>query len=410
MRQHSAMFDLSTFDLRALPPAFFNDPYPFYHALREQSPIRKMPDGSLLLTRYGDCVEVYRNTSTFSSDKKKEFAPKFGDSPLFEHHTTSLVFSDPPLHTRVRKLIMGALSTRALAVMEDQVTSLVRRLLDDMERACKSGKPIDFVADFAAAIPIDVIGNLLGVPHHERGPLRGWSLAILGALEPQLTAQQRAAGNKAVTDFLAYLELLVADRRANPGERESDLLTRLIDGEIDGEKLSHKELLHNCIFILNAGHETTTNIIANAIVLFDRFPGQRKRILQDPTLIEIAVEECLRFESPNQLGNRIATRDCSLGGTAIKAGQFITLCIGAANRDPNAFDDPDTFDITRKPNRHLAFASGPHQCAGMHVARLEASIALSELLKRFGRYQLTASSKRSQRARFRGFQAVPGTL
>lgn len=404
------MIDLSGFDLRALPAAFFDDPYPYYEALRAQSPVRAMPDGSLLLTRYDDCVAVYRDTATFSSDKTKEFAPKFGASPLYEHHTTSLVFSDPPLHTRVRKLIMGALSTRALAVMEAQVTALVGRLLDDMERACTSGHPIDFVADFAAAIPIDVIGNLLGVPGHERGPLRGWSLAILGALEPQLSQQQLDTGNSAVTDFLAYLETLVADRRAHPGDAQSDLLTRLIEGEIDGEKLSHKELLHNCIFILNAGHETTTNIIANAIVLLHQHPGERARLQHTPALIETAVEECLRFESPNQLGNRVATRDCTLGGMAIKAGQFVTLCIGAANRDPSAFDRASQLNIARKPNRHLAFASGPHQCAGMHVARMEANIAISELLKRFGDYTLTAPAKRSQRARFRGFQAVPGAL
>lgn len=404
------MVDLSTFDLRALPASFFNDPYPTYRALQEQSPIRTMPDGSLLVTRYSDCVDVYRDTAMFSSDKTEEFAPKYGATPLYDHHTTSLVFNDPPLHTRVRKLIMGALSTRALADMETQVTTLVERLLTQMSGACAAGQEIDFVRDFAAAIPIDVIGNLLGVPQDERTPMRDWSLAILGALEPQLSQAQLDRGNTAVMEFLAYLEKLVADRRSAPRDKQSDLLTRLIEGEVNGERLSHKELLHNCIFILNAGHETTTNIIASSIVLLDQFSDEKAKLLDDPALLHSAIEECLRYESPNQLGNRVAARDGTIADTPVKAGQFITLCIGAANRDPAVFEAPQRFDITRAPNRHLAFASGPHQCAGMHVARMEATIAVGELLNRFPGFQLTQKPCRSKRARFRGFDHVYAVL
>src|SRR5437588_3875597 len=168
-----------------------------------------MPDGSYFLTRYADVVAAYRDARTFSSDKKIEFKPKYGDTPLYEPHTTSLVFNDPPLHTRVRRLIAGALTGRAIAEMEPAVQCLVARLLDAAERKGR----FDLIADFAAAIPVEVIGNLLAVPHDERGKLRGWSLAILGALEPALTPAAEARGNRAVAEFLAYLRGLVADRR-----------------------------------------------------------------------------------------------------------------------------------------------------------------------------------------------------
>jgi cytochrome P450 len=171
---------LATFDLRALPPAFYENPYPFYHALRQHDPVRRMADHSYFLTRHADVVGVYRDARRFSSDKKAEFRPKFGASPLYEHHTTSLVFNDPPLHTNVRRLIAGALSARVIAEMEPGIEHLVASLLD---RAAERGN-IDLIEDFAALIPVEVIGNLLAVPHEERGPLRGWSLAILGALEP----------------------------------------------------------------------------------------------------------------------------------------------------------------------------------------------------------------------------------
>lgn len=402
--------DLRAFDLRNLPSSFYEDPFPTYAALREQDPIRLMPDGSYLLSRYSDCMAVYRDTQTFSSDKRAEFLPKYGQSALYEHHTTSLVFNDPPLHTRVRKIIMGALSTRALAVLERQVEALVEQLLDDMAAKQAEGHGIDFVSDFAAAIPIEVIGNLLGVPRNDREPLRDWSLAILGALEPQLTPEEMRRGNLAVEDFLAYLRMLVGDRQANPGDPEQDLLTRLLQGDESGGRLSELELLHNCIFILNAGHETTTNIIASAVLLFFKHPSARQALIDEPALIDSAIEECLRYESPNQLGNRIATQPSEIGGKTMEKGSRITLCIGAANRDPAAFDDPDSFNIARKPNRHLAFASGPHQCAGMHVARMEARIAIMGLLQRCPKFCLTAPPHRAQRARFRGFERLEGQI
>jgi hypothetical protein len=392
-----------SFDLEKLTPEFYADPYPIYRALREHEPIKLMPNGSYFLTRYDDLVSAYKNTKLFSSDKKKEFSPKYGTSLLYEHHTTSLVFNDPPAHTRVRRLIMGALSPRAIAEMEPYLIALVDRLLDGI--AAKDN--FELIGNFASAIPVEVIGNLLDVPRDEREPLRDWSLAILGALEPVISPEAFARGNSAVKDFLAYLEDLVERRRAKPGNPDRDVLTRLIQGEDNGERLTAKELLHNCIFLLNAGHETTTNLIGNGLVALSQNPAQKKRLIEHPDLIKPAVEEILRFESSNQLGNRMTTDRVELGGVTLAAGTPVTLCIGAANRDPRQFPDPETLDIGRTPNRHLAFATGAHQCAGMALARLEGAIAISRFLARFPGYALGGEPVRGGRVRFRGFLSVP---
>ncbi len=404
----------ASLDLRALPADFYANPYPVYATLRELDPVKRMPDGSYFLTRYADLVAVYRDAQSFSSDKKVEFTPKYGDgAPLLVHHTTSLVFNDPPLHTRVRKLIMGALTRRAIADLEPGLVSLVDGLLDAM--AAQGGG--DLIEDFASAIPVEIIGNLLGVPHADRGPLRGWSLAILGALEPKLSPEQEALGNQSVSEFTTYLRELVRDRRAHPGDPEHDVLTRLIQGESAGDTLSESELLQNCVFILNAGHETTTNLIGNALVALQEWPDEKTRLLQrmaaapDAAALEavmtLAVDEFLRFESSNQLGNRRAVKACEVGGVQLAPGALVTLCIGAANRDPAQFANPDVLDLARENNRHLAFGFGIHQCAGLSLARLEGRIAIGRFLQRFPAYRLTASPQRGGRARFRGFLHAP---
>jgi cytochrome P450 len=394
------------FDLGQLPPEFFADPYPYYHALREHAPVKHMPDGSWFLTRYDDILPVYRDHKAFSSDKKKEFGPKFGATPLFEHHTTSLIFNDPPFHTRVRRMILGALSQRHIAAMESGLVALVDGLLDAM---AAKGR-VDLIEDFAAAIPIEVIGNLLGVPRAERGPLRDWSLAILGALEPVLTPERADAGNAAVREMLAYLATVVDDRRRHPGNPDTDVLTRLIEGETDGERLTESELLHQCIFLLNAGHETTTNLIGTALHTLCEWPQERERLvanLDDPNLVKSAVEEFLRFESSVQLGNRIATQEVAIAGMTLPVDSRITICIGAANRDPAQFPDPDRLDLAREPNKHIAFAFGIHTCAGMNLARLEARVALAKFLARFPRYALDGEPLLGGRARFRGYLHLP---
>jgi cytochrome P450 len=391
----------AAFDPNSLDAAFYENPYPTYAALREFDPVHRCPDGTYFLTRYADLDKIYRDRVHFSSDKKAVFGPKFGvGSALYEHHTTSLVFNDPPYHTRVRRHIVSALTPHVLQEMEPQVVALVDGLLDGL---AEKGR-FDLIEDFAAAIPVEVIGNLLKVPREDRGPLRGWSLAVLGALEPVVSAQQRAAGDQAVSEFTDYLRLLIEDRRRHT--LENDLLTRLVQEQ----DLSLTELLHNCVFLLNAGHETTTNLIGNGLHLLLTHPQSLGRLRTTPDLVAGAVEECLRCESPNQLGNRLVVERICIRGVTFEPGAYLTLCIGAANRDGEEFPRPEIFDIGRRPNRHLAFAAGGHACAGMSVARLEAQVAISRLIHRFPGMQLTGQAMRGGRARFRGFRSLPARL
>jgi cytochrome P450 len=401
------------FDLTRLPDDFIENPHPYYAALRECDPVYEMPGGGLFLTRHADLVRVYKDRQTFSSDKKVEFYPKFGDSLLYQHHTTSLVFNDAPLHTRVRRAIAGALAPRAIVGMDVVVRQLVDGLVNDLAARRQAGKPIDAVAHFAQNIPIEVIGNLLAIPRAEREPLRDWSLAILGALEPEISQQQFDEGENAVREFLAYLEALVARRRTEDLEAAGDIMARLIreTGEAgeDANLLPH-ELLQNCIFILNAGHETTTNLICSGIFLLAQRPQIVAQLAENPELWPAAIEEILRMESPNQLGNRRAVADFELGGRSWPAGTLITLGMGAANRDPAMFDQPDEFRLDRGDNQHLAFAGGVHVCAGNSIARIEGQIALASLFRRWPGLQVEGGLRRSPRVRFRGFEFMPLTL
>jgi cytochrome P450 len=395
-------------DLANPSQAFYDDPYSTYDALRRDSPRLRFNLGtdreSVFLTRYEDVVATYRLEGTVaSSDKRVEFLPKFGKTPLFDHHTNSLVFNDAPVHTRVRKLLMGALNQKAIARMEAGVHQLVDSLLSRID----PDQPFDLINDFCAAIPVEVIGNLLGVPAQDREPLRGWSLAILAALEPTLTPEMHTLGNGAVTDFLSYLKNLVADRRAHPLNPDEDVLTRLILGQGVDEQLSEAELLHNCIFLLNAGHETTTNTLGNGFNAFLNYPAQWQKLRDDPALVNSAVEEILRFESPLQLNNRRLLADAKIAAETFKAGTLITLCIGGANRDPSQFELPHHFDIARKPNRHLAFGHSEHACSGMNVARLEARAALGKFSARFKTIERVGEATRDRRVRFRGLKNLP---
>jgi cytochrome P450 len=391
-----------TFDPQRLTADFYESPYATYASLRTWDPVHRCTDGSYFLTRYADLDQVYRDRARFSSDKRSVFGPVFGlTSPLYAHHTTSLVFNDAPYHTRVRRPIVDALSPSVVRGLEASVTSLVDTLLERLRDLQK----FDLIEDFAAHIPVEVIGNLLRVPRVDRGPLRGWSLAILGALEATTTAAQLQQGNEAVSEFSRYLRELIGERRRHPGP-DTDLLT----GLLRENELSEDELLQNCIFLLNAGHETTTNIIGNGLNLLLRTPAAAQRLVEDHTLMGSAIEECLRLESPNQLGNRLVSEPVTIGGVALEAGTYLTLCIGAANRDPEEFAQPDLFDITRKPNRHLAFAAGAHACVGMGVARLEAQVAVLRVLQKLPRLRLRGEGQRGARARFRGFVSLPAEI
>jgi hypothetical protein len=368
--------------------------------------LKRLPDDSVFLSRYADVALCYRDPR-MSSDKKAEFGPKFGvGTPLYRHHTTSLVFNDPPLHTRVRKLLAAAFTPRALAALAPRIEAVVDGLL--VRHA--DSRRMDLVEDFAFRLPVEVICDMLGVPAGERAPFRRYSLAILGALEPVAGPERQAAGNAAVAEFSAYLDTMIEERAKRPaetGQESGDILGTLIHGEVDGERLSREELIQNCIFLLNAGHETTTNLIGNTVDALLRFPDQLARLKAEPGLLKSCIEEGLRFESSNQLGNRRLTTELEIGGETLAAGTYIHIGIGAANRDPAQFPEPDCFDIAREPNRHFAFGSGVHMCLGAVLARLEGAIAIGRLVARLDGIERAGPFERGGRARFRGFNRYP---
>ena len=400
------VMDLADFDLNAIGREFIEDPYPVLDALRRESPVHRNPDGSVYLTRHADCLAVYRSRDMLS-DKRGEYGKKFGQCPLLEHHTTSLIFNDPPYHTVVRKLISGAFTPRKLTEMEPLIEAIVSRLLDRIE----DEREIDMIADFAMMLPTEIISLMLGVPKEYRAKLRGYSIAILGALDPVVSSEQLARGNAAVVEFGAILRDLIDHRRRNPdGAGQGEVLDSLIFGEHEGRRLTEEELVQNCIFLLNAGHETTTSLVGNSVGLLLKHPDQHRRLLEDPDLIDTAVEEFLRVESPLQIGNRLAGEDIDLGDAVIGKGTFIHTSIAGANRDSAVFDDAHRFDISRKPNKHIAFITGIHVCLGASLARIEGRIALGQFVRRFPKLETNGPAERLPLARFRGFTSLPVRL
>jgi len=394
--------DTSHFDLNNLPNGFYEDPFKYYSSLRQTEPVKFLPDNSVLISSWQDLNTIYRDTQNFKSDKKISFGEKFGNTPLFEHHTTSLVFNDPPLHSRVRKIMTGAMNPKAVALMEPGLEILVKNLLGEMNEEA------NLIEEFAMRIPVEVIGNLFDIPHSLRSPLRDWSLSILGALEPTPTKQELEKGNNAVLEFKEFLKKITDERRRNPGDPDTDVLTRMIIAE--ESNLSETELLQNCIFILNAGHETTTNLIGNALWALSIYPIARKTLIENPAILNSAIDEFLRFLSPNQFGNRETAFEVSLSGKKIPKNTNLHLCIGAANRDPLQFKDPEELIIDRTPNRHLAFAGGAHHCVGFSLAKMEARIAIGMFLKNFPNYNLISKPRWSRRIRFRGLTHLHARL
>ena len=393
----------TTFDLQNVSEDYLVDPYRVLAELRAQSPVHKNTDGTFVLTCYADIVQTYRDPMIWSSDKRATFKPKFGNTPLFEHHTNSIVFIDPPDHTRIRRLFQSAFTRKALAAFVPRITNLVDEYLNRLE----DQRQMEIVEEFSFRLPIEVVCDLLGVPRQDREFIRGWANAILTALEPTLVQKQLDDGNQAVVDFKQYLRDLIAYRRAHPHDaQDTEVLTILADAEADGKRLTEIELLHQCIFMLNAGHETSTNMITHGIHEMLLNPDQIDLLSKNPDFIEPMVEEVLRYQAPIQINNRRANSDQILSGVTIPADTTVHMMINAANRDPAQFPNPDRFDITRRPNRHLSFGLGVHICAGNALARVEAQIAFQRLFRRFPKLALTIPAVIAPRLRFREVSAL----
>jgi cytochrome P450 len=379
-------------------PAFYADPYPVYRRLREEAPVyRSEAIGAWLLTRYDDVSATVRDPRRFSSRGRfsavfEPLAPQEREHlrPLADHFAVGLLGSDPPDHTRLRGLINRAFTPRVVEGLRPRVEELVEGFLD----AVQGRGGMDAIADFAYPLPATVIAELLGAPPETRDDFKRWSDGILafqgtGRATPDLL-------DRAQRDLLvmrAFLGELLEARRREPTE---DLLGRLVAAEAEGDKLSEAELLTTCVTLLTVGHETTTNLIGNGLYTLLRHPDQLARLRSEPDLLPTAVEEMLRYESSLQRNPRRLAEDVELGGHRLRRGDFVLQVLGAANRDPARFPEPDRFDVSRQPNRHLAFGHGIHFCLGAPLARLEAPIAIGTVLRRMPELRLAADGVRWQ--------------
>ena len=387
---------IESFDLYNPPSDFIKNVYKYYNLLREKSPIHKNSDGSYILTRYKDLVGVYRNFKVWSSDKRTEFGAKFGSSPLFEHHTTSVVFVDPPDHTRIRKIFQQAFTPKSILGLERNINKLVDSYLVMMHEK----KKFDFVSDFSFRLPVDVVCSVLGVPSEDRHLIRDWAHKILGALEPKLTHKQFNEGSSAVINFKQYLKDQIKFRKTHKDiNKANEVLSLLIEAE--GLELSETELLHQCIFMLNAGHETSTNMLSHGLNELINHKDQYKLLQKEPGRIDTAIDEILRFQPPIQINNRRCLEKTKLGDVVVPEGTSVHMIIAGANRDPLQFFEPETFNISRSPNRHLSFGLGIHICAGINLARVEAKVAFQSLMSSFREINLLKKPNVANRIRFR---------
>lgn len=355
------------------------NPFPVYAAARRDEPLAVLPGFNLWsATRYEDCLAILKNPEVFSSNGQAygpELFSRSGGLPI-EEQTPSMLVQDPPNHTRLRGLVNKAFTPRMVAQLEPRIRQVATELLD---RVAETGR-IDIIDDIATPLPVIMIAEILGVPPEDRADFKRWSDALVaalggGLLTPQISTEAIAARD----EFIAYFNRIFELRRREPRE---DLVSNLLKLEAEGDHLTADEVLSMCILLLVAGNETTTNLIGNAMLALTEFPEQRERLLANPSLVPSAIEEVLRFYPPVQATVRFPKRDVELRGQTIGARQPVVVWLASANRDEAVFPDPDTFDVARENNRHLSFGLGIHFCLGAPLARLEAKVALEELLRR----------------------------
>jgi pimeloyl-[acyl-carrier protein] synthase len=389
-----------------MDPEFLADPYPTYHRLRAEDPVHHSPLGFWVLTRYEDVSAVLRDPRFIKEPLAALVAARFG-AEVPRGVGLSMLDRDPPDHTRLRGLVSKAFTPRVVEGLRPRIQQIVDGLI---ARAQAVGS-MDVIEEFAYPIPVNVICEMMGVPVKDHERFKGWSLDIARGLDsiwlpPDSEVPRRSvAARHAIS---GYFRELIAERRASP---RGDLLSALITAEEAGDKLSEEELLATCILILIAGHETTVNLIGNGVLALLRHPDELHRLRQTPALIASAVEELLRYDGPVQRTARVASDDATIGGRTIRKGDMVMPFIGAADRDPAQFPDPDRLDLARGDNRHIAFGWGIHFCLGAPLARVEGQIAIDTLVRRLPRLELaTESPEYRQSLTLRGLKTLPVKL
>jgi cytochrome P450 len=365
-----------------LDPEVHANPYPQYRRMREQDPIHHGALGFWVLTRYADINAVLRDTRFGHAMDEASVMLKTMQGPgtaTVEELSRWLLFRDPPDHTRLRGLVSKAFTPRAVEAIRPRIAEVVSGLVDALVARLNDGGEADLVEGLALPLPVIVISELLGLPVEDQAQAREWAEAIAQALDPIVTEEQAIRSDEAVAALTAYISEVVEERRRAPGE---DLLSRLIEAEDSGGHLTKAELVSTVALLFGAGHETTRNLIGNGMLALLTHPDQLRRLREDPGLMRNAVEELLRYDSPVQLVGRVPKADAAVGGQEIPAGQPLALVVGAGNRDPEAFADPDALDLGRPDLKMLSFGGGIHFCLGAMLARTEASLAIGTLLER----------------------------
>jgi len=382
-------------------PEFHANPYPFYHRLRATDPVHRTPMGLWVLTRYDDVVSVLKDPRFGREEFAQTLANVYGEG------ARSMLFRDPPDHTRLRGLVSQAFTPRMIERMRSHIQEIVDRLLDRVQNANR----MDVIADLAYPLPVTVICEMLGVPTDAHSGIRQWSADLarsVDAIGMPTDEEVVTRGRAAQQAMLDYFRDLISERRQTPRD---DLLSLLIAAEEQGDRLSEGELLITCILLFVAGHETTVNLIGNGLLALLNHPDELAKLRGDLRLLPGAVEELLRYDSPVQRTGRITNTDVELDGRKIAKGSLVVTAIGAANRDPAHFPDPDRLDITRRDNRHIAFGFGIHFCLGAPLARLEGQIAIGTLLRRMpGLGLATSTLEWRESSTLRGLKNLPVTF
>ena len=407
----SAGYELAVERYAEFNPDIMANPYPLYQELRDQAPVHWSPGfDNWLVTRYSDVVSGARDPR-LSSARMATFLGQLPESarddvlPLVRMASASLAFTDPPDHTRLRALVNRAFTPRVAESMRPRIQAIVDELLAKVQ----DGERFDLIADFAFPLPAIVIAEVVGVPPEDRSRLKRWSDNMIAFAGNRFLPDRAMVAQRNQLEFRDYVNDIVAKRRLEP---KDDLISSLIAIEDEGDVLSEDEMLALIISFLVGGHETTTNLIANGMLALLRHPDQMQKLRDDPSLIGTAVEELLRYDSPVQRINRVATEDLEVGGELIGKGQFVLLMLGAANRDPAQFPNPDRLDITRQSNRHVSFGYGIHFCVGAPLARVEGQVAINSIVRRLPRLSLEGDAvlEYEKNVAFRALKSLPLTF
>ncbi|GFG67285.1 linalool 8-monooxygenase [Mycobacterium kubicae] len=387
----------TTFPLHS-PDFYAGDPYPAYRELRATSPVCWNDVTNFwALLKYEDVRFVSSNPALFSSTQGITIPDPQLPNPVQEG---GLIFTDPPRHRQLRKLINSGFTRRHVAILEPKIRDIVRGILADIE----PGTVHEFAEEIAAPLPTRIIAQLLGAPPDDWEQFRAWSDAMTGSADPEIELDTLVAAGQ----LYEYFHQLISDRRA---QARDDMLSILVNAEIDGLRLSDEELVNFAFLLLVAGNETTRNLIALGTLALIEHPDQLRMLIDDPALIPGAVEEMLRWNSPVVHMARTATADVEIRGKRIRAGEVVVMLYGSANRDEDVFgSDAEEFDITRHPNPHIAFGCGEHSCLGAQLARLEAGLLFDELLRRFPRIELVGEVSRMRATMVPGVKRMPVRL